>query len=409
MPNSEDIPKDRTTHQKNPINIAGDEKFGIKSVLKKTGREGKSKLGPSENEIKRILDHFRNGTLRPAEELATLLTKRFPMDPFGWAALGLALRQTGRLRESIAPLQRSVALSTEDAEAHNNLGVALQELGRFEEAEASLKEAVMLKPGFSLAHSNLGNTQQRLGKKKEAEVSHKNAIALQPDRADAHTNLGFMLLEAGRLDEAEAAYRQAIALRPDNPEAFNGLGITLTSLGRLGEARASHDQGLSLRPSDKDALLNRSILLFDTNEFELALSDADASNTERSKCIGLEALYALGRIDEILVRIEREYQLNPHSLPLAAFAAFISQTIAQDVANRFCPNPMAFLHFSSIHHHLEGASEFISALTNELENIPTVWEPPTQSTKGGYRTRVHMNLFEHRCSTIARLESIILD
>ncbi len=365
-------------------------------------------MGPSQKEINRVLDHFQNGTLTQAEELATVLTERFPMHSFGWKALGLILKQTSRLREAIVPLQKSVELSTEDAEAHNNLGVALQELGRFEKAEAYLKQAIMLKPEFSLAYSNLGNTQQKLGKQEAAEVSYKNAIALQPDRAEAHHNLGALLRQSGRFDEAEAAFRQAIALKPDNPEAFNGLGNTLAKLGRLDEAKGSYDQCLSLQPSHDEALFNRSMLLFEKNEFELALSDASASNTGLSTSIELEALYALGRIDEVLVRIERESQLNPNSRPLAAFAAFISKTTAQKVENNFCLDPMAFLHFSSLYHHLEDASGFISALTNELENIPTVWEPPTQSTKGGYRTQVSMNLFEQRSTMIVHLESIIL-
>ena len=181
---------------------------------------------PSQDQINHLLGHYQTGRIEEAEAFATLLTQQFANHPFAWKVLGVVLKQTGRLAESLEPMQVAAALSQQDAEAHNNLGLTLYELGRFGAAEASYRQAIALKPNYADAHNNLGVTLNELGRFDEAEASYVQAIALKPDYVEAHNNLGVILKELGRLDEAEASYGQAIALKPDYAEAHNNLGVT---------------------------------------------------------------------------------------------------------------------------------------------------------------------------------------
>ena len=147
---------------------------------------------PAQDRINRFLVHYQAGRLEEAESLAISLTEHFPSHPFGWKALGALLKQTGRLGDSLAPMQSAVKLSPYDAEAHSNLGVTLRELSRLDEAEASYRQALALKPDFAEAQNNLGNTLKDLGRLDEAEASFKKAIALKSDFAAAHRNLATM-------------------------------------------------------------------------------------------------------------------------------------------------------------------------------------------------------------------------
>ena len=190
----------------------------------KTRARGSSpRAEPSQDQINRLLVHYQAGRLEEAEELATLLTQQFPKHPFGWKVLGAVLKQTGRLDESLLPMQESVGLSPMDAEAHSNLGVTLKELGKLDDAEASYRKAIALKPDCAEAHSNLGITLRELGRLDDAEASYRKAIALKPDYAEAHSSLGNTLKELGKLDDAEASYRKAIVLKPDYAEAHLNL------------------------------------------------------------------------------------------------------------------------------------------------------------------------------------------
>ena len=214
---------------------------------------------PSQAQMCHLIENYQADRLAEAQALAVSLTQQFPKHPFGWKILGVVLKQMGRLDESLLPLQKSVQLSLQDAEAHTYLGVTLRALGRLDEAEENYRKAIALKPDYAEVHNNLGNALTELGKLAEAEVSLRQAMALKPDFAEAHYNLGNTLQELGRLYEAEAAYEQAIKLKPDYPKAHNNLGNTLQKLGRLDGAEASLRQAIALKPDYAEAHRNLAV------------------------------------------------------------------------------------------------------------------------------------------------------
>ena len=232
--------------------LAEGEKSGVSSnkldVIEQRLKRCSSGATPSQDQLNHLLEHYQAGRLEEAEVLATSLTQQFPKHPFGWKVLGVVFKQTGRLRESLAPIQEAVTLSPRDAEAQQSLGLTLKKLGRLDEAEASYRQAIALKPDNAGVHNNLGNALKELGRLNEAEASYRQAIALKPHDASVHNNLGNTLNELGRLDEAEDSYRQAIVIKPDLAEAYYNLGNTLQEVGRLEEAEASYRQAIVLKP-----------------------------------------------------------------------------------------------------------------------------------------------------------------
>ena len=273
---------------------------------KRKAQGGSLGAAPSQDQINHLLEHYQAGRFEEAEAVATSITQQFPKHPFGWKVLGAVLKQTGRMAESLAPMQVAVELSPQDAEAHSNLGVTLKDLGRLDEAEASCRQAIALKPDYAEAHNNLGITLKELGKLDEAEASYREAIALKPNLAQAHNNLGAALQELGRLDEAEASYKQAIALKPDAAGAHSNLGATLTELGRLDDAAASYRRLITLEPENSSAKHLLDALSGKTTEtapldYVEKLFDNYASKFEKSLVANLE--YKIPKlIAEIILR-----------------------------------------------------------------------------------------------------------
>ena len=240
-------------------------------------------VGPSQEQINRLLNHYQAGRLSEAEKLAESLTQFFPSHPFGWKVLGVVFKRSGRLYESWLPMQKAVELSPQDAEARSNLGNTLQELGRLEEAEASYLRAIALSPDYAEAHYNLGVTLQELGRLSEAEMRYRRAIALRSDYAEAHNNLGVTLKERDRLEEAEASYLRAIALSPDYAEAHNNLGNILQELGSLPEAEMRYRRAIALRSDYAEAHNNLGVTLRELGklgESEVSFMQALALNPE---------------------------------------------------------------------------------------------------------------------------------
>ena len=191
-------------------------------------KEDPSLISPPQTQLSSLLEHYQNRRFSDAEKLSLQIIQDFPKHQFAWKVLGAVLGTTGRKSEAVDAYQTAVALSPQDAGAHNNLGNTLKALGRLDEAEASYNQAIALKPDFAIAHNNLGSTLKALGRLDEALASYNQAIALKPDYAVAHSNLGNVLRELGRADEAEASYNQAIALKPDYAEAHRYLTLVKT-------------------------------------------------------------------------------------------------------------------------------------------------------------------------------------
>ena len=301
IPKSPPNKKNKSTKQGLTVSEKRKKLAEKKKSKKRKAQSGSFDTAPSQDQINLLTGYYQAGRWEEAEALATSLTQQFPKDPFGWKVLGAVLKQTGRLAESLAPMQAAVELSLQDAEAHSNLGVTIQEQGRPDEAEASYRQAIALQPDFAEAHNNLGNTLKELSRLEEAAASLRQAIALKPDYAEAHCNLGVTLKELGRLDEAEASLRQAIAFKSDYAEAHRNLGVTLQEQGKLAEAEASYRQAIALKPDYAEAHRNlTSVKKFSSEDGQLRQMQAlycDLTTSEKNPC---HICFALAKASEDL-------------------------------------------------------------------------------------------------------------
>ncbi len=202
-------------------------------------------VSPPQEQLSSLLESYQTGRLNDAEKLALSFTQEFPKHQFGWKVLGAVLQATGRKSEALSANQTAVALSPQDAEAHNNLGNMLNELGRLEESALSCAKAIILEPDFAEAHYNLGNTLKELGRLEEALASYSQAIALKPDFAKVHVNLSIAIKNVG--------------FNSSNPKLYPAL-IQLLNVGNFTRPKDVAGSILSLLKHDiqiKDLLLKK--------------------------------------------------------------------------------------------------------------------------------------------------------
>jgi hypothetical protein len=100
-----------------------------------------------------------------------------------------AFVQAGWWRDSETLFRHALAVTDDNAVAHNNLGTALLRRRLLSEAEGHFAEAVHINPLYAEAHSNLGVALGRQGKIGEAILEFERALELQPDYPDARRNL----------------------------------------------------------------------------------------------------------------------------------------------------------------------------------------------------------------------------
>ena len=171
-----------------------------------------------------------------------------PNDAKAHNNLAFALARTGRLDEAIAHWRKALEQDLDYAEVHRNLGRALLQKGSPDESIPHWEKALAMEPGDSEAHARLGFALLRTGRPAEA-ISHlRQAVAADSKDAEAHYNLGVALLRTGSPQDAVTHLSTAIGADPRNAQAHNDLAVALLQLGRPVEAEAHFRQSVAINP-----------------------------------------------------------------------------------------------------------------------------------------------------------------
>lgn len=276
------------------------------------------RTAPSQDEMAQLIGLFNAGQYPQLEAASRALLTRYPEAPFGWSVLGTALQVQGKHALALPVLEKTVALTPNDAEAHGSLANALQQCGQFEAAVASYQRALQLAPEFAAAHSNLGGALQALGHLDAAVLSYQCALALQPDHAHAHFNLGNAQKALGRLDAALDSYTAASLLMPDDVPIHASIGAVLQLLGQHEHAAASYQRVLTLAPHDAEAHAMLGICLQQLDQlddalcsYQRALALAPERSTTRAHIEAIEQ--RLGSIEQIIGQLRQATLAEPAS------------------------------------------------------------------------------------------------
>jgi tetratricopeptide (TPR) repeat protein len=180
---------------------------------------------------------------------------------FGGAlVLGILMRiayvQTGYWQDSITLWTHTLACTSGNWVAHENLGNALFRQKQLAGAIDNYNQASLLKPGDAQPHYDLGIALAAEGNLAQAMEQEQLALELQPDFADAHVNLGTLLARQGNLDDAIGHFRRALEINPGHVKALVNLANALASRGQWEEAVEHYRQAIQIKPDYTLAYVN---------------------------------------------------------------------------------------------------------------------------------------------------------
>ncbi len=230
--------------------------------------------------------------------------------------LGRTLSDRGQVAEAIAHYQKALEFEPKLAGAHNNFGRALADRGQIDEAVAHYQEALAIEPKLAGAHINLGDLLTRRGQVNEAITHYRKALEIKPDNAETHNNLGLALSGRGRVNEAIVHYRKALEIEPDNAEAHYNLGNALTRRGQVDEAIAHYRKALEIKPNLAEAHNNLSMALAGRGRLDEAIIhyrkalEIKPNLAEAHDNLGM-ALAGRGQIDEAMVHFQKVLEIKP--------------------------------------------------------------------------------------------------
>lgn len=130
------------------------------------------------------------------------------------SAYGIALSESGRLREAAAQFQRAIALDPNNAPAYENLGIVALRANDIGSAEAHLTRALQLNPRLPLALNTLGVVYIRRNDPARAQDAWQRSVAIDRRQYDALYNLGILAAQRGDREEARKALAEFARIAP---------------------------------------------------------------------------------------------------------------------------------------------------------------------------------------------------
>ena len=126
-----------------------------------------------------------------------------------------SLKDEGKLQESIALYEQSIAQNPNSPSAYHNLGKALQQNGQIAEAVACHQKAILLQPNFTAAYFPL--LYAPLPKDSPLIDSlvalYREVIEILPNFPLAYINLAVALSKQGKIQESIALFQTAVRLQ----------------------------------------------------------------------------------------------------------------------------------------------------------------------------------------------------
>jgi Flp pilus assembly protein TadD len=168
------------------------------------------------------------------------------------ALASAAYVQTGYWHDSVTLNTRALAVTQNNAVAHNDLGLALLEREDFDGAIRHCREALRIDPGHPEAPNHLATALAREGRLEEAFAVYRQALSIRPGDVTLHSNFGTVLGEQGQFAEAAAQFAEAVRLDPDSSDAHYNLGVLLARQERYDAAIAEFLIAERLSPFDPE-------------------------------------------------------------------------------------------------------------------------------------------------------------
>ena len=164
--------------------------------------------------------------------------------------LGGALILEGKEEEARAHFEAAARINPKDPMSHSNLGTYDLTHNQMREAVAQYEAAVEMTsdPGLlAQTYANLGAAYRALNEDESAQTNYNHSLRLNPNQYNAWLGLGLLAQKQGKLTEAVTDLSRSVELQP-TAQGYLSLGRALAQSGRSAEALSAYDQALKISP-----------------------------------------------------------------------------------------------------------------------------------------------------------------
>ena len=167
-----------------------------------------------DNEIKNIIENFKNKNFSFVIDKTTSLLKNNPNNDFLWNIQGLSFRSVGNLINGQDCFKKAIKINPKNIDAKNNLGSIYQMASKLEDAEKCFEECINLNPNFVSSLINLGNLKIKTNNFKEAILIYNKVLKINDNIEIVYLHLGQAYQNTKQFEKAEIIFKKALKKFP---------------------------------------------------------------------------------------------------------------------------------------------------------------------------------------------------
>jgi protein O-mannosyl-transferase len=162
------------------------------------------------------------------------------------ALIACSCRQTSYWYDSETLWKHTLACTTQNYVAHNNLGFHFTMVGRPKEAMEQYEKSLKIKPDYAEAQINYSLTLIQVKRLTEAIEQLRKVLEYRPKSFEAKWNLGVALAMVDRCPEALEYLPQALRMQPDYTIGYLTLAKVYAQVGQSSEAVITARKGMKI-------------------------------------------------------------------------------------------------------------------------------------------------------------------
>lgn len=236
--------------------------------------------------------------------------------------MGAAYVQTRYWRDSETLYVRTLKVTGDNFLISHNLCYAYVMADRYDEAEPLCERSVSINPNYSDSWNTLGILRLKQNRIPESEQTFRRLLARWPGYVPAYANLAAVLLIGQKPEEAEKYLERATVLaegsvdRTQWIEPIRNLADLYASQGKKEKAAENYRRAIFLDPNRIEFRLAGASAMYETHEYDDALSNAqaaislDSSNAD-AFCLAGKIFEAKGSREDAAIMFERAIALRP--------------------------------------------------------------------------------------------------
>jgi tetratricopeptide (TPR) repeat protein len=161
-----------------------------------------------------------------------------------------AHRQTFIWRDSVSLFRHAIAVTQDNAIAHNNLAGALALEGNCDQAVFHYRRAIDIGPARAEWYGNLANALAHCGRLTQAFVLFERSLTMNPNQTAVLRNYASFLIKAGKQAMAQRTLERLMRLAPRDADALHKLGVSQFLAGDAEGAARQFRRALELDPDN---------------------------------------------------------------------------------------------------------------------------------------------------------------